>query len=99
MANEPVLLVAQFRAKPEKADEVRRILISVIEPTRSEEGCLFYHLHQNTEDPHHFVFYEGYRSKTAFDTHVATPSIKGFLDRSEELLTDPPQVTFLKYLG
>lgn len=96
MAEQPVLLIARFKAKPDRIDEVRRALVSLLEPTRAEEGCLFYHLHRDRNDPAHFVFYEGFRDQSAFDVHVDAPYIKGFLERSEELLASPHDVVFLE---
>ena len=96
MSDSNVLLVARFKAKPGKEEEVRNILESVVEPTRAEEGCLFYHLHQVKEEKGHFLFYECFRNEDAFAIHVETPYIKGFLDRKDELLAEPPDITFLE---
>jgi quinol monooxygenase YgiN len=96
MSDSNVLLVARFKAKSGKEEEVQNILESVVEPTRAEEGCLFYHLHRVKEDEGHFLFYECFRDEEAFQFHVETPYIKGFLDRQDELLAEPPDIHFLE---
>ncbi|QEM80505.1 putative quinol monooxygenase [Halomonas binhaiensis] len=44
-----------------------------------EPGCLQFdiHLQQDTEIPH-VVFYEAYRSRDDFDTHLETPHLAAF---------------------
>jgi quinol monooxygenase YgiN len=96
MPDSNVLLVARFRAKAGKEEEVGNILESAVEPTRAEEGCVFYYLHQIKEEKGHFLFYECFRDEEAFKVHVETPYIKGFLDRQDELLAEPPDVRFLE---
>jgi quinol monooxygenase YgiN len=40
-------VVAHLKARPEKIDETREALMSMIEQTRAEEGCIVYELMQN----------------------------------------------------
>ena len=96
MPDSNVLFVARFKAKAGKEEEVEKILVSVVEPTRAEEECLFYYLHRVKEEEGHFLFYECFRDDEAFQFHVETPYIKGFLDRQDELLSEPPDITFLE---
>ena len=46
------------RARHDTVDQVRKILIELIEPTRAEEGCITYELLQNDADPADFTFVE-----------------------------------------
>jgi quinol monooxygenase YgiN len=98
MPDSEVMLVARFNAKAGKEKEVENILVSLVEPTRAEKGCVFYHLHRVKEEKGHFLFYECFRDENAYKAHVDTPYIKGFLDRKDELLSEPPDVTFLEKL-
>ena len=96
MPDTKVTIVARFNAKAGKEQEVENILVSPVEPTRAEEGCVFYYLHRVKEEKGHFLFYECFQDEKAFNMHVESPYIKGFLDRSDELLSEPPIVTFLE---
>jgi len=96
MPDSNVILLARFRAKTGKEEEVRNILVSLVEPTRAEEGCIYYYLHQVKDEKGHFLFYECFRSEEAFNIHVKKPYIKGFLDKTDELLAEPPDLTFLE---
>ena len=42
--------------------EVRGSL-KLIDITRAEEGCINYDLHQDNENPAHFLFYENWKSR------------------------------------
>lgn len=59
----PYALVGFARPKPERADELKELLLSFVEPTRAEEGSLEYHFHVDRDDPSTFVFYEVWRSR------------------------------------
>ncbi len=50
-------IVANIKAKADKIDLVKAELLKLIDITRAEEGCLQYDLHQDNENPAHFLFY------------------------------------------
>ncbi len=45
------ILIATLNARPEKRAELLEILNGFVKPTRTEEGCVAYHLHVSDEDP------------------------------------------------
>ncbi len=69
-------VVAEIIAKPGQEQRLREELMRLIEPTRAEEGCLQYDLHESTERPGHFLFYETWTSLAALDRHLATPHLE-----------------------
>ncbi len=71
-----VILTAMVKAKPGQEDAVKQALLSLVEPTRKEPGCLCYNLHQSKADPTQFMFYEQWASKEALDAHGKTPHMK-----------------------
>ncbi len=58
-----------FVAKDESIEELKALLKDMIEPSRAEDGCLFYHIHQMTEKPNTFVVLESWRDEKALDGH------------------------------
>ena len=48
-------IVANITAHPDKIDLVKAELIKLIDVTRAEEGCINYDLHQDNENPAHFL--------------------------------------------
>jgi quinol monooxygenase YgiN len=85
-------VVAEIVALPEYADEVRMRLLDLIEPTRRENGCVEYYLHEANEEVGRFLFYENWTSLAALDAHLATPHIAAMLAAVEGKLAAPPRV-------
>jgi len=89
---QPFTLVGFARPKPERAVELKELLLSFVEPTRAEEGCLEYHFHQDKDDPGLFVFYEAWRSKEALDEHLELPHMKAFWESRMDYLAEDLQI-------
>jgi quinol monooxygenase YgiN len=85
-------VVAEMVAKPGMEDELKRRLLSLMEPTRKEDGCMQYDLHQNTDQAGRFVFYENWRSREALERHLQSPHLLAFGSVEEELLAEPARV-------
>ncbi|MFF3641156.1 putative quinol monooxygenase [Streptomyces sp. NPDC002564] len=88
----PIALYGFLRPRPEQADEVRRILSSLVGPTRREPGNLQYHLHEHEDG--RFFLYEVWRSQEDLDRHNATPPLRAFLDNLPTFLEDSPEGYF-----
>jgi quinol monooxygenase YgiN len=76
MPKDGVILVAMVKAKTGQEDAVKETLLSLVEPTRKESGCLCYNLHQAKDDKTQFMFYEQWASKRALEAHGKTPHMK-----------------------
>ncbi|TMM53294.1 antibiotic biosynthesis monooxygenase [Maribacter algarum] len=76
-------LIASILAKNEKRELVKSELLKLIAPTRVEEGCINYDLHQDNENPNLFVFHENWESKTLLEKHLASPHIAEYLKATE----------------
>lgn len=72
-------IVATIKAHPEHADLVKDELIKLIETTRGEPGCLNYDLHQDNENPAHFLFYENWESRALWQTHMNAPHLAAYM--------------------
>jgi len=85
--SQPLLtVVAEMQAKSGQEEKLRAALLACIEPTRKEEGCVQYDLHESTAQPGHFVFYENWTSREALDRHLATPHLELLKAQLPELL-------------
>ena len=71
-----IRVVSRFAAKPDRVEEVKRILNELVEPTRAEDGCINYELLQNAQDPTDFTFVEEWTSEAALMEPLATDHIK-----------------------
>ena len=73
-------------------EQVRKALLEVVEPSRCDEGCLNYDLHQSMDDPTAFMFHETWQMKHYLDRHLAKPELKAVLERVAPMLSAPPQI-------
>jgi quinol monooxygenase YgiN len=71
-----VILTAMVKAKAGQEEAVKEALLSLVEPTRKESGCLCYNLHQSKADPAQFMFYEQWASQASLDAHAKSPHMK-----------------------
>ena len=92
-------IIGTVVAKPEKREELLKLLSSFVAPTRSETGCINYDFHCDAEDPNTFVFYENFVSKQALDSHLNMPYLRPLIDRTDELLAKPVDIRHLKMLS
>ena len=64
-------LIAYLYAKPEKREELLKILHSFVKPSRAEPACVDYHLHVSNNDPNLFIFYENWRTRKGRSSKIA----------------------------
>ncbi|WP_084536125.1 putative quinol monooxygenase [Nocardia yamanashiensis] len=91
----PLALMGLAHPKPERAAELKELLISFVAPTREEPGALEYHFHEDADDPSTFVFYEVWRSKADLDRHLELPHMRDFWERRMDYLERDLDIRFL----
>lgn len=62
-------IVASIIVKQGQRDFVKSEMIKLIDPTLVEAGCVEYRLHQNNNNPEHFLFYECWQYREAWQKH------------------------------
>jgi quinol monooxygenase YgiN len=92
-------VVAQIKAKPGKESRVRQELLSLVAPSRKDDGCLNYDLHQALDNPTLFLFHENWTSKAHLDRHLQKPDLLAVLARLGQLVAEPPQITLWEKIG
>ena len=81
--------VARIRLKPEGIDAFRACVAELAEPTRAEEGCLFYEFYQSDEDPTVCYFLEEWRSQADLEKHLKTPHVAKFAATADVNIAAP----------
>lgn len=76
-------IVANIKAKADKIDLVKAELLKLIEITRAEEGCINYDLHQDNENPAHFLFYENWESRELWQVHMGNRHLEDYMTATE----------------
>ena len=76
-------IVANIIAKPERQALVKTELLKLIEITRAEPGCINYDLHQDKDNPAHFLFFENWASRELWQTHMNNQHLKDYMAATE----------------
>ncbi len=92
-------VVAEMVAKPGREDDLKRELLALIEPTRKEDGCVQYDLHQGESDSCRFVFFENWKSKEHLERHLDSPHLRAFNGVAAELLAEAPRVMLYRRIA
>jgi len=76
-------IVAHIRAKADSVDFVKAELLKLIDTTRAEQGCINYDLHQDNDQPAHFLFHENWESRELWQTHMANTHLAEYMRATE----------------
>lgn len=99
MSKTKLKIVARVVALPEQVEVVKAILISLIEPTRQEAGCITYELFQNQNDLTDFTFVEEWESQKLLNTHLASVHIQQATSQLEGLIATAPDIRMYQKLA
>ncbi len=83
-----VTVIAKLVVQEDAVEAVKAELLKMIEPTRREEGCIEYRLHQDAADPTVFVFYENWESMACLERHLATPHYRAYAAAVQDALRE-----------
>ena len=76
-------IVANIHAAPEKIELVKAELEKLIPTTRAEKGCIQYDLHQDNDNPTHFMFYENWDSRELWQDHMNAPHLAAYKEATD----------------
>lgn len=94
-----VHVIADILAKPEAADEFRKLLLDFVAGARKENGCKHYTLLEDPAKPGHFYTFEVWADMAALDAHLNSPAMKAVGPKIKDLLAAAPVITPLKILS
>ncbi len=94
---ETVHVVARITARPDTVTELRALLLTLLEPTRRESGCLRYILLHHSADSTDFTFVEEWANAAALEAHLAAPQVQTALAQAPPLLAATPDIR--RYTG
>ena len=99
MSEEQVRVVAHFNVKSDRVEEfiaaARKLLV---DPARTEPGCIRYDLCQDLSDPERFAMIEVWESNEALDAHLSLKSLQAAVARLMPMADGPPVVQRLRSL-
>lgn len=89
-------VIAEIKAKPGHEAEVRALFSALVLPSRAEDGCKGYHLHEDKKNPGNFYTYEEWTSEEKLNTHLS--GAKPTLDKAKSLLDGDLKIIILEHL-
>jgi len=94
-----ISVLARVRARPGMEREVRRACFALVEPSRQEQGCINYDLHQSADDPCLFMFYENWESREDLERHLETAHAHRFDETTDGMLAEEEEITFWEMIS
>jgi quinol monooxygenase YgiN len=80
----PLTIAANITAKADQVDLVKKELQKLAAKTHAEDvGCINYDLHQDNENPAHFLVFENWESKELLQQHVDSAHFKAYSAATE----------------
>lgn len=76
-------IIATIVSKEDKIEFVKSEIIKLIDKTLVEDGCINYDLHQDNDNPAHFVFHENWESEAHLEKHLASQHIAEYIAATE----------------
>jgi len=89
MTDQPIAVIAELRFKTESVQQGLQLIKEIMEPSRKDHGCVYYHFHRSPEDPTCFIFVEQWSTKSSWEDHMEAPHLKKIKDRLEPILAEP----------
>lgn len=83
-----VTVVAKLTVREDSIEPVRVELLKMIAPTRREEGCIEYRLHQEMENPAVFIFYENWQNMECLTKHLNSQHFQAYVAAVGDLIID-----------
>lgn len=75
-----IVITGQIFTDPDTLPALYARLKALCEPSRAEDGCIFYHMAMEDAEQGVIMAMEGWRDQAALDAHLGLPSIKKLLD-------------------
>ena len=79
-------VVATIVTKKEYVKEVGINLTKLVLPTRTEDGCVNYDLHQSIDNPEVYIFYENWKNEAHLDAHLKSKHITTCMNNINHML-------------
>lgn len=85
----PLFIFARFEPKPGLREQLRDELMRALDPTRAEEGCIFVHLFETTQEPAAFYIHSQWVDENAFLLHTELPHVQRLVTMVDQLAVSP----------
>ena len=80
-----VIVIAHFRARPDRRDEFAQLLCEVEAASREDDGCLNYGYYADVSDALSYVAVEEWRDMDALAAHLKQPHVARLVQAVPEM--------------
>lgn len=87
-----IVVYASFPIDPDRRDEARELIETLVEPSRQEDGMRNYHATVDVRDENTIRVFEQYADQAAMEAHTQTDHAQDFLEALPELLAGDPEI-------
>jgi quinol monooxygenase YgiN len=94
-----LFIFARFHARVGQHEALAALMREQLRPVRAEPGCLSIDAFRSTRDPSLFFFHSRWVDEAAFDMHAGLPHTLLFLERVQQLIDHPLDVSRVRPLG
>lgn len=94
-----VNVILEVKAKPEKVDELKQVLKTILPDTREYQGCMGVKVLLNQDEPLNIVLLENWESRQDYESYLAWRSETGALQKLAELLSQEPNIRYFDNLA
>lgn len=88
-----LFIFARFHAREGQQDAVAALLREQVPAARTEPGCLAINAYHSVRDARLFWIYSRWTDAAAFEVHANLPRTDRFVERAEQLIDHPFDVT------
>lgn len=88
-----LFIFARFHAREGQEDAFAALLREQVPGVRLEPGCLAIGAYHSTRDPRLFWIHSRWTDEAAFEVHAKLPRTDRFVERAEQLIDHPFDVT------
>jgi len=76
-----VTVLPMYRAKPERVQEMKDVMLAELDIIRSQPGCIDIEMHQDQHDPASFMVYENWSSQEQLTTWLGSEECGRYVER------------------
>ena len=88
-----LFIFARFHGREGQEAAVAAALRDVISPSRAEPGCIAIAAYRSIRDPRLFFIHSRWIDEAAFEIHAELPHTVRFMERVQQLIDHPLEVT------
>ncbi len=97
MDTQELTVIATVKVKTDQRDFVRDEIIKLLVPTRQEEGCMNYFLHEDNANPNCFVMYETWANRELWQKHLESTHMQVYKKATEDSVEEWKLYELTKY--